>query len=387
MVASLVPVAALDTVLIKVASRCNINCSYCYVYNMGDDNWARQSKLMLPETVAAICVSLAALIQHQPTPFSVVLHGGEPLLLGYRRLDELLGQLRAVLPATYPISLQTNGILLSEQLLDCCAAHHVSVAVSLDGPAAVHDRFRLTHAGGGTFAQVMAGIASLKAHPAADFLNAGLLAVIDPSSDPAEVYRFFKSVGAPSVDFLYRDGNHSKLPEGKAHAQSLEYGQWMEGLLTAYAADPDPLPIRVLDDMLKVLLGGTASKEGLGVTDFSILIIDTDGTFMKNDTLKSSYNGADQFTEPVNVREANLLDFLASPEYASYRALQQPTHPQCLTCPALNVCGGGMILHRYHPDNGFDNPSIYCADQLHLVSAMRRLLGAYYPDYAPQQLA
>lgn len=387
MAASPVPVAALDTVLIKVASRCNINCSYCYVYNMGDDNWARQSKLMLPETVAAICVALAALIQHQPTPFSVVLHGGEPLLLGYRRLDELLGQLRAVLPATYPISLQTNGILLSEQLLDCCAAHHVSVAVSLDGPAAVHDRFRLTHAGGGTFAQVMASIACLKAHPAADFLNAGLLAVIDPTSDPGEVYRFFKSVGAPSVDFLYRDGNHSKLPEGKAHAQSVEYGQWMEGLLTAYAADPDPLPIRVLDDMLKVLLGGASSKEGLGVTDFSILIIDTDGTFMKNDTLKSSYNGADQFTEPVNVREANLLDFLASPEYASYRALQQPTHAQCLACPALNVCGGGMILHRYHPANGFDNPSIYCADQLHLVSAMRRLLGAYHPDYAPQQLA
>jgi uncharacterized protein len=385
--ASPVPIAALDTVLIKVASRCNINCSYCYVYNMGDDNWARQSKLMLPETVAAICEALAALIQHQTTPFSVVLHGGEPLLLGFRRLDELLGQLRAVLPATYPISLQTNGILLSEQLLDCCAAHHVSVAVSLDGPAAVHDRFRLTHAGGGTFAQVMAGIACLKVHPATDFLNAGLLAVIDPSSDPAQVYRFFKSVGAPSVDFLYRDGNHSKLPEGKAHAQSLEYGQWMESLLTTYAADPDPLPIRVLDDMLKVLLGGASSKEGLGVTDFSILIIDTDGTFMKNDTLKSSYNGADQFMEPVNVREANLLDFLASPEYASYRALQQPTHAKCLTCPALNVCGGGMILHRYHPDNGFDNPSIYCADQLHLVSAMRRLLGAYHPDYAPQQLA
>lgn len=170
MAASPVPVAALDTVLIKVASRCNINCSYCYVYNMGDDNWARQSKLMLPETVAAICAALAALIQHQPAPFSVVLHGGEPLLLGSRRLDELLGQLRAVLPTTYPISLQTNGILLSEQLLDCCAAHHVSVAVSLDGPAAVHDRFRLTHRGGGTFAQVMAGIACLKAHPAADFL-------------------------------------------------------------------------------------------------------------------------------------------------------------------------------------------------------------------------
>lgn len=377
----------LDTVLIKVASRCNINCSYCYVYNMGDDNWARQSKLMAPETVAAICTELGALAQHQLTPFSVVLHGGEPLLLGSRRLHELLRQLRAVLPVTYPISLQTNGILLSEELLDCCAAHHVSVAVSLDGPAAVHDRFRLTHGGGGTFAQVMAGIARLKAHPAADFLNAGLLAVIDPTSDPAEVYEFFKSVGAPSVDFLYRDGNHSKLPEGKTSLHSLEYGRWMVGLLTAYAADPNPLPIRVLDDMLKVLLGGSVSKEGLGLTDFGILIIDTDGTLMKNDTLKSTYNGADQFAQPRTIRDTNLLAFLESAEFTHYRAMQQPTSAKCLACPALNVCGGGMILHRYHPDNGFDNPSVYCADQLHLVAAMRRMLGAYSLDYALSQSA
>jgi uncharacterized protein len=385
--ASPVPGAALDTVLIKVASRCNINCSYCYVYNMGDDNWARQSKLMTSETVAAICTELGTLAQHQPTPFSVVLHGGEPLLLGPRRLHELLRQLRAVLPATYPISLQTNGILLSQQLLDCCATHNVSVAVSLDGPAAVHDRFRLTHGGGGTFTQVMAGIARLKAHPAAGFLHAGLLAVIDPTSDPVEVYQFFKSVGAPSVDFLYRDGNHSKLPEGKTSLHSLEYGRWMVGLLTAYAADPNPLPIRVLDDMLKVLLGGNVSKEGLGLTDFGILIIDTDGTLMKNDTLKSTYNGADRFTQPSNIRDTNLLAFLESVEFAHYRTMQQPTSAKCLACPALNVCGGGMILHRYHPDNGFDNPSVYCADQLHLVAAMRRMLGAYSPDYALSQSA
>ena len=377
MVANPAPVVGLDTVLIKVASRCNINCSYCYVYNMGDDNWARQSRFIAPETVAAICTALASLVTHQPLPFSVVLHGGEPLLLGPRRLAELLGQLRAVLPPEYPISLQTNGILLSEQLLDCCAAHQVSVAVSLDGPAAVHDRFRLTHAGGGTFAQVMAGIACLQAHPAADFLNAGLLAVIDPTSDPAEVYHFFKTVGAPSVDFLYRDGNHSKLPEGKATLLSLEYGQWMAELLAVYAADPYPMPIRVLDDMLKVLLGGSVSKEGLGVTDFGILIIDTDGTLMKNDTLKSTYNGADKFAEPVTIHDTDLLTFLVSAEFARYRAMQQPTSIKCQTCPQLHVCGGGMLLHRWATANGFDNESVYCADQLHLIGAMRQLLYAH----------
>ena len=32
----------LDTVLLKVASRCNLDCSYCYVYHMGDEAWRDQ---------------------------------------------------------------------------------------------------------------------------------------------------------------------------------------------------------------------------------------------------------------------------------------------------------------------------------------------------------
>lgn len=386
MAASQLPNIALDTVLLKVASRCNINCTYCYVYNMGDDNWARQAKFMAADTQAAVCTALAELRASQPTGFSVVLHGGEPLLLGAARLGDLFAQLRSALPVSYPISLQTNGILLSSAILDACACYQVSVAVSLDGPAAVHDRARLTHGGAGTFAQVMAGYELLRAHPEAAFLNAGLLAVIDPTTNPAEVYAFFKTVGAPSVDFLYRDGNHTRLPPGKATLASLEYGTWMAGLLATYLQDPDPLPIRVLDDMLKTLLGGQVSKEGLGVTDFGILIIDTDGTLMKNDTLKSTYNGADQFAAEQNIRTTNLREFLGSVEFQRYRQQQRPAAAKCLGCPQLAVCGGGMLLHRWSEATGFANPSVYCADQLHLIGTMRQALALYdlsYVDYVP----
>jgi uncharacterized protein len=32
--------------VVKIASRCNLNCKYCYEYNMGDDTWKRASKFM-----------------------------------------------------------------------------------------------------------------------------------------------------------------------------------------------------------------------------------------------------------------------------------------------------------------------------------------------------
>jgi uncharacterized protein len=367
----------LDTILLKVASRCNLDCTYCYVYHMGDNNWAKQEKLMSEATMRAVCESLQRLRLYQQRIFSVVLHGGEPLLLGSKGLKQLLGTLRRVLPDSYPISLQTNGTLITEEILDICSAFRVSVAVSIDGPEVVHNGSRVTRRGEGSFEQVRRGICLLKAHHDAVFLNAGLLAVIDPESDPREVYSFFKELEAPSLDFLYKDGNHDRLPVGKSAPDSVEYGRWMAGLLDVYLADPDPLPIRVLDDMMKVLLGGMVSKEGLGLTDFGILIIDTDGTIMKNDTLKSSFPGADRFDQSVNIRDGDLIEFLHSRVFGEYRQLQRPSCAACQTCPELNLCGGGMILHRWRKANGFDNPSVYCTDQLYLIGQMRHQLTNY----------
>ena len=362
----------IDTVLLKVASRCNIDCDYCYVYHMGDDNWSRLDKFMSQGTIEATCSSLSSLAKNQEKLFSLVLHGGEPLLMGEKRLNGFLQKLREALGFDYPISIQTNGLLITNNILDICSINKVSVAVSIDGPRSVNDNSRLDHKGNSTYDKVIRGIELLKSHNDSQFIFAGLLAVIDPASAPAEVYHFFKDTGTPSVDFLYKDGNHSRLPQGKASPDSIEYGKWMAKLLDVYLGDPTPIIIRVLDDMLKVLLGGVVTKEGLGITDFGIIIIDTDGTITKNDTLKSSFNGADQFVSPINVKDGDLLSFLNSNEFQDYRKLQRPSSEKCITCPILNVCGGGMTLHRWKDDNGFDNPSIYCADQMHLAEAMKK---------------
>ena len=374
----------LDTVLLKVASRCNINCSYCYVYNMGDDNWTHMEKLMSPETIDAVCNAFTELVSIQERPFSVVLHGGEPFLLGKKRLTDLLKKLRNVLPWEFPISIQSNGILITPQMLDICSTYHTSVAVSIDGPQAVHDKYRISFNGHGTFNKVLTGINELKNHSDAEFLYAGLLAVIDPLSNPSDIYRFFKTIGTPSVDFLYKDGNHTNLPLHKSSVHSTEYGAWMAGLLNEYLQDANPLPIRVLDDMLKVLMGGAVSKEGLGITDFGIIIIDTDGTIMKNDTLKSTYNGADKFNEPFNIKENRLKEFLQSAEFLQYREMQRPVNEKCKRCPSLQVCGGGMILHRWSKENGFNNPSIYCSDQLYLIANMQKALAQFSISYEYQ---
>lgn len=366
----------IDTVLIKVASRCNINCTYCYVYNMGDTGWAQMPNHISPETTQAVSRTLNELTRIQTRPFAVVLHGGEPLLLGPRRLDQVLCDLRSSVPSDCSFGLQTNGILITEETLDVCFKNNTTVSVSLDGPKHIHDRGRIGHDALGTFDRVLEGINRLRKHPNAAFLFSGLLAVIDPNSDPAEVYKFFKTLDPPGIDFLYRDGNHTKLPEGKKSLGSTEYGEWLTRLVDIYLFDQNPLPIRFIDDLIRLILGGKGTKDGVGLTDFGILVIDTDGSITKNDTLKSSFDGADKFAKKWSVHRNSLKEILSSDEFAESHAMQRPSSKICLSCPELEVCGGGMTLHRWRDTNGYDNTSVYCADQLLVIGQIRSQMAA-----------
>jgi len=367
-------VIEIDTILIKVASRCNINCTYCYVYNMGDTGWSQMPTKISNETIAATARAIGELACEQKRPFAVVLHGGEPLLLGAAKLKHLILTLRSVLPTDCSFGMQTNGILITEEILDICSETRTTLSVSIDGPIKTHDKNRIGHNGEGTYDKVLKGINLLRNHADADFIFSGLLAVIDPESDPQEVYSFFKQLNPPGVDFLYRDGNHNNLPVGKASLQTTEYGQWFAKLLDIYLFDPEPLRIRFLDDLMKLLLGGSGTKDGVGLTDFGVLIIDTDGSINKNDTLKSSFNGADRFKQKWSVHTHKLRDVLNSSEYAEYHVLQRPTSVICKECPELKICGGGMTLHRWRDDSGYDNPSVYCADQMFLIKHIRKQL-------------
>ncbi len=366
----------LDTVLLKVASRCNLDCGYCYVYNMGDEAWRDQPKRMSRAVLGQVALRLAEQLDLQSEPFSVVLHGGEPLLLGANLLENYCAALRRALPHPCGIHVQTNGVLLTDAVIDVLVHHDVGVSVSIDGPREIHDRFRVDHRGRGSFDAVRAGIARMLARDDARPLLAGVLAVIDPRSDPAAVYSALKETGAPSMDVLPRDGNWDGLPFGKSAPDTVEYGEWLSRLLDCYLADPAPPRVRLLDDMLRLTLGGGSTKEGVGATDYGILVVEPDGTVEKNDTLKVAGSGEDRFATRWSVFGDSFASVLASDEFDAYYRQQRPVASACAVCPDLGICGGGMVAHRWSAARGYDNPTVFCADQRHLISRMRGVAAA-----------
>src|SRR5271156_3267688 len=126
----------LNLVIFKIVQRCNLDCSYCYVYNRGDDSWRTRP----PVVSDAVVNKLAARIdehcaRYTRKSFTVELHGGEPLLIGKRRMRRLLSLLwNGCTIVTPRIILQTNGTLLDEEWISIFSEYDISFGISLDAP-------------------------------------------------------------------------------------------------------------------------------------------------------------------------------------------------------------------------------------------------------------
>ncbi|HBD1752264.1 TPA: radical SAM protein [Escherichia coli] len=365
----------LDTILIKTASRCNLDCTYCYVYRGADTSWQDQPYRMNDATIEKVVERITEYSLLQETGFAIVLHGGEPLLLGERRLESLLSGLRRVLnPQKYPISIQTNGVLITEKILNLCSKYRVSISVSIDGTRKANDIARFTRGGNSSFEDVINGIKKLSSHQDHAFLFAGTLSVIQPNIPAEDTYHYLKSINSPSIDFLFQDGNYDRMPYGKKDLQTTEYGEWLAKVFELYMEDSNPVPIKILDDILKIYLGGSPIKEGKGNNAFGILIIESDGEIRKNDTLRASFEGVDFFKGRPSVHNTSLMDVVESEEYIIYTKSSSPLSAECQLCEYKDVCGGGMPLYRWSKTKGFDNPSIYCADHKIVISTVKKFL-------------
>ena len=170
--------------IVKVHSRCNLSCSYCYVYEMADQAWRQQPKRMARPVAAKMAERIAEHARRHDLPsVEVILHGGEPLLAGRQWLTELASALRARVPAQVNIGVQTNGTLLRPPLLDTLAELGIRVGVSLDGDAEATGRHRVYANGRNSYADVADGLALLGS-PGYRDIYAGLLCTVDVGQRP-----------------------------------------------------------------------------------------------------------------------------------------------------------------------------------------------------------
>ncbi|TJZ45148.1 FxsB family radical SAM/SPASM domain protein [Streptomyces piniterrae] len=367
--------------VLKIHSRCNLACTYCYLYTGPDHSWRDRPRLVPAATVRQTALRIAEHVRtHRLREIRVDLHGGEPLLTGPGPLLEQAAAIRAALPAgcTAAFGLQTNGTLLTPDTLDALAAAGFRLGLSLDGGTPGLNRRRLDHAGRPSWPAVARAVRLLSGRPD---VFAGILCTIDITADPAEVYRSLRALDPPMLDFLLPHANWSSPPP--AAARRTPYGDWLCTVFDLWW-DGGPGPrVRVFTEILGLLLGRPSSSEAVGLSPVVALVVDTDGAIEQVDSLKSAYDGA--AATGLDVFRHTFDEALAHPGLAARQRGRDGLGEQCRRCALMEVCGGGNYAHRYRAGaTGFANPSVYCADLERLIRHIAaRLAAAVGPALPP----
>lgn len=364
--------------VLKIHSRCNLSCDYCYVYEMADQSWRGRPNRMPTEVVDMTARRIRDHVrEHDLDRVRVVLHGGEPLLAGAPAVVYVVETVRRAVgdAAEVDFTVQTNGLLLTEDMLDVLLRHRVRVGVSLDGGARDNDRHRRRADGRGSHAAVVRALARLRA-PKYQELYAGLLCAIDLANDPVEVYESLIEHQPPMLDFLLPHGNWTSPPPGRnPSAQETPYGDWLVAAFDRWAAAPTPEPpVRLFRDVLSLLMGGGGNSEQIGTDPAVVVVVDADGSIEQVDTLKSAYDGAGDTGHTVF--SASFDEALHHPSVAARQLGVLGLSDKCRSCGIREVCGGGYYPHRYRDDNGFLNPSVYCPDLQRFIEHARSYLTA-----------
>lgn len=357
--------------IFKTQSRCNLNCDYCYVYNLGDDSWKSAPTVMSDEVAVAAATRIRRHAQSHGLPgVGISIHGGEPLLRGIEPIERFVDLMRTHLaPLQFEVSMQTNATLITDASAHRLHTLGIRVGVSLDGDLEANSH-RLDRRGRSSYRRVVTGIERLARYPG---LIQGALAVIDLRNDPISVYRTVKELGITSLDTLLPHSTWEALPPGKSAdrspASASPYGDWLRALYDHWKTDTDRIRLRIFDDILHLLLGGANSFESLGLGPAQLATIETNGDIELVDSIGFTYGGAAE--TGANVLRDDIDVVLRHPGVVCRQIGIDALPPICHSCPVVDVCGGGLISHRFDASAGFKNQTVYCSDMMSLISHIR----------------
>ena len=326
---------------------CNLDCKYCFYlakeelypaasFRMSDDlleNYIRQyiAAQRVPEVIFAW-------------------QGGEPTLMGlefYRKAVALQEKYRR--PGTHILNaLQTNGTRLDDAWCTFLREQHFLVGLSLDGPRALHDAYRVDKGGQPTFDCVMTGLALLKKHQV-DF---NILTCVHAANvaHPLQVYRFLRDeVGAQFVQFLpivERTHTLRLQEETQVSARSVTgeaYGHFLTTIFDEWVQrDVGQISVQMFDVALATWLG---EPSGLCIFD------ETCGQGLAMEHNGDVYS-CDHFVEPLhqlgNMQVIPLAQLAGSAKQRSFGLAKRDTLPgYCRSCPVYFACHGGCPKDRF----------------------------------------
>jgi uncharacterized protein len=330
---------------------CNLGCSYCFFLDkeeLYEGDRFRMSDEMLDNYIRSL------VDMHRVPQVTVAWQGGEPTLMGldfFRRSIEIEDRYRKP-GMSFLNTIQTNGTLLTEEWCEFLAEHEFLVGISIDGPRELHDAYRVSKRGEGTFDKVMRGLRLLQKHKVEYNV---LTTVNDVNGDhPLEVYRFLRDDAGtdwmqfiPVVERVDEHGDPADLRGSFASERSVGAEQFGTFLIT------------VFDEWVRHDVGAVFVQT-FEASARNWAGLDSSGMCVFNETcglgLALEHNGdlysCDHFVDPEflvgNINDASVDALVSGRKQYDFGQDKRDSLPQyCLDCDVRFACHGECPKNRF----------------------------------------
>ena len=331
-------------VFVKPAgAACNLACRYCYYLGKGPLGLAEAPARMPDDLLEDYIAQHIAASPDEIIRFSW--HGGEPTLLGvdyFRKIVEIQRTYRPV-GRTIANGIQTNGTLLDEEWGRFLAAEGFAVGLSLDGPRELHDLHRLTRDGQSTFDETMRGYEILRRHG----VPTDILCVVSSSTAgrPAEVYGFFKTIGASYVTFLPLVEPRPDEPGGVS-PETVPTDAWGDFLCAVFdewvSGDIGRIKVQIIEEAARTAFGQEHSLCIFRPVCGDIPVVERNGDVYSCDHF------VDVEHRVGNILETPLVDLVESPAQRAFGLAKLERLPRvCRACDVRVMCNGECPKNRF----------------------------------------
>ncbi len=339
---------SISSILVKpVSADCNLGCTYCFYRERPTDPYlqVRGRHVMEDDTLLTLIREGMRLM---PQVATFGWQGGEPTLAGLVFFQRVVRYQQQFGHAGQSVcnGVQTNAVLIDDEWARFFADYRFLLGVSLDGPRQLHDHYRRSIDGRGTYEQVMRGIAALRRQNA----EFNILTVINnvTANYPEEILSFMLEHGfcylqfIPCVEVDLRTGRRtdfSVTPD--------QFGDFLCRVFDLWYNNGQPeASVRLFDNLLLAYAGHEPQICQFQQECGDYVVIEYNGDAYPCDFYVDTrfYLGS--------LRQRPLDELAASATAVAFRQRKRQGDPLCHRCAWQHICNHDCPMMRDHNPEG-----------------------------------